>query len=34
MFMVPVSATSAAGIAAVALLDGRRPRLGHPAHGS
>jgi hypothetical protein len=34
MFMVPVSATSAAAIAALALFDGRRARLRHPATGS
>jgi hypothetical protein len=32
MFMVPVSATSAAAIAALALFDGRRGRLRRPAN--
>jgi len=34
MFMVPVAATSAAAIAALALFDGRRARLRHPGKGS
>lgn len=34
MFMVPVSATSAAAVAALVLFDRRRARLRHPGNGS